>query len=144
MDWLKKYKLHFERFLIFNSEDKLLFFESWIEILKVIVILRTPYRQRLFNRNKNCKKYSNDPTDLNHMTLFLDRAANYHIKHVTCLERVLALQSMVIKRGSFVKVNIGVKGNGADFEAHAWIDEYHTGNTTNEFSELIPVNEHKR
>jgi len=127
-----------------DSKNKHLFIESWFELFKVIVLLRTPYRQHLFHRNEIGMKNTSIAMDLNHLIFFLERAANHHIKQVTCLESVLALQSMVIKRGYFVKVNIGVKGHGADFEAHAWVAQDHAGEVINEFSELTPVNEYRK
>lgn len=144
MDWLKKYKLIFEHFLKLKTDDKLLVVESWFELLKVIILLRTPLRRRFFEQNETNLKEVKPDLDLDHLITFLEKAAAHHIKHITCLECILALQSMVIRRGGYVKVNIGVKGHGKDFEAHAWLDEDLSETLKNEFSVLIPVNDDRR
>ena len=42
--------------------------------------------------------------------------------HPTCLEQAVVLQAWRARAGDVRDVVIGVRGNGDDFEAHAWLD----------------------
>ena len=122
MVWLKKYSKAINDFYRLSLDDKFLIMESWFELLRVIILLRTPFRVRFFKQHGSGQSSGGRDIEILNIKRLLQNAASYHIKHITCLEYAVALQNILNRRGFNVKVNIGVKGAGSNFEAHAWID----------------------
>jgi len=122
MVWLKRYNKAINGFSRLSLDDKFLIIESWFELLKVIILLRTPFRVKFFRQHGSSQYSGGRDIEISHIYQLLEKAASCHIKHISCLEYAAALQNILNRRGFNVKVNIGVKGTGEDFEAHAWID----------------------
>ncbi|MBC7260571.1 MAG: lasso peptide biosynthesis B2 protein [Chloroflexi bacterium] len=49
-------------------------------------------------------------------------AARYHLYPMRCLPRALALQWLLNKQGIRTELRIGVRKEGAQFSAHAWLE----------------------
>jgi len=146
MVWFKKYSRTLTGFIALSTQDKLLIAESWLALLKVIVFLRTPLRARCFSQEENIQPSVGRENEILYTKELLQKAASHHIKSISCLEHAVALRNMLRRRGINVKVNIGVKGKGDSFEAHAWLDSlaHPEDPQSNEYSILHPINKDRR
>lgn len=115
----------FKKFLSLTWADKWLALETWGEILRIMILLRSPLRPRLF---KSAHMVTSDiviaPAELEAKLALVQSVCRYHIKSVTCLERVLATQAVFGRRHIPLEVQIGVAKSEIGLDAHAWLT-YH-------------------
>ncbi len=126
------------KFFSLNLNDKLLVLRSWLDILWVIVLIRTALRTSLFRNPETTSLKEFDPSEIKHLTYLFDMAASHHIKNLTCLERSIALGRLLAHKGLETKLRIGVEKNGSILDAHAWIESPYEipGNETKGYEPL--------
>lgn len=122
MGWLNKFFNLLNALAKLSTKEKFLVIEAWMELLRVVLILRTPMRLRLFESNIVSKKSSGGKTDSIQIASLVNAVASHHIKKITCLERVIALQKILGRRGLPTHLCIGVGTNKEQFDAHAWLE----------------------
>ena len=76
------------------------------------------------------------------------RMASHCFWRPTCLPQALAT-SWILRRSNIpVSLQLGVRGSGANFEAHAWVEVFEQiiigGQTRHEYLVLNPVNEQNK
>jgi len=125
--------------------------EAWILLLGFRVALRTrsfPAVERWARVpiDAEAAKQKNLQSDWPRLAWCVDAAANNHLFPMQCLERSLTRQRMLRKRGLDAELKIGVQKQGAELEAHAWLEL--TGKPLNEpeaigerFLPLLPDSE---
>ncbi len=64
----------------------------------------------------------------------VNAAANHHLRKPTCLRRSLTLKCMLQRRGIPADLRIGIRKNGTQIAAHAWIE--HTGTVINDSPDI--------
>jgi hypothetical protein len=96
--------------------------EAWWELLVVSVWLRTPLRRHLLEPALRAQALDRRPPVADPLADAVARASACHLKPMTCLERALALQRLLLRRGAPVKLRIGVRREGEALEAHAWLE----------------------
>lgn len=74
---------------------------------------------------------------------WVDAAARYHPLRTRCLHRSLALKWMLAGRGIDADLRIGVRREGEELAAHAWLERDgvrlgSTGRTAEAFAPLAP------
>ena len=52
----------------------------------------------------------------------VNAAANHHLRKPTCLRRSLSLKQMLQRRKIPATLHIGIKKNGREVDAHAWVE----------------------
>ena len=141
MAWLKKSFSLINIFIKLPRKDKWLVIESWLEILRAVVFLRSPWRMALFHSSLPLQKYSVEETDLPRIAALVKGSASHHLKKITCLELAIALQRVLSRRGIYAPLRIGVQKNTARFEAHAWLESalFPLDRESSDFSILYPV-----
>ena len=113
----------FFAFLRLPAREQKLLIECWIELARAAVVTRLRPASICTNAKvafKNLRLVS-DGFALEALLLWVDRAASHHLKHMTCLERAVAGQRVLMRRGWFPLIEIGVRGGHGDWEAHAWL-----------------------
>ncbi|MDD4932946.1 MAG: lasso peptide biosynthesis B2 protein [Methylacidiphilaceae bacterium] len=104
--------------------ERCLVAEAWLRLLWVAAILRTPWRRHLFTLNPLPAEPGLSPIQAQRAAWLVSAAANHHIKPMTCLERALALQWVLARRGCRATLRFGVqKDEKANLAAHAWLEE---------------------
>lgn len=115
----------FKKFLRLAWTDKWLVVETWGEILRIMILLRSPLRPRLFKSAPTMAQHETiSRADLESKLVLIQGVCRYHIKPVTCLERVLATQAVLGRRHIPLEVQIGVAKSEIGLDAHAWLT-YH-------------------
>ena len=122
MGWLNKFFKHLNALAKLSIKEKLLVIEAWVELLRVILILRTPMRLHLFKSSILSQKSAGEKTDSIQVASLVNAVASHHIKKITCLERVIALQKILGRRGLPAHLCIGVGIDREQFDAHAWLE----------------------
>ncbi len=106
--------------------DRLIFLESWGSVLGFWLALRwksfdsLSESQFLIPSKKVVKSASLDFGQ--HVYKLLGWAAQVHIFPMTCLEKSLALNWMLKRRGIQTQVKIGAQKVSAGIAAHAWVE----------------------
>jgi hypothetical protein len=103
-----------------------LFAEAWAELLLCTIMLRSPFRQNFMRRSANTRIKANpDMEIINVLLQEISRASSHHVKSMTCLERSLAAQRTLGRRGFATTIRYGIYKaykNQAALEAHAWLE----------------------
>jgi len=99
-----------------------LLLESWFELLRVAVLLRLPLRARLFEPWAGSRTPGPEGLDPERVAYLVCAAASHHLKRMTCLEKSLALQRVLARRGLRFPLRIGVCREGGILNAHAWLE----------------------
>ena len=106
-----------------------LFCECWIELARAAVLIRV-CPASINARNTQPGTQTADRPSLPVETKrarsilnWVDRAANHHLKHMACLERAVAGQRVMMRRGWSPRIEFGVRKEGKSWEAHAWLSE---------------------
>lgn len=107
--------------------DWLLFFQAWVWLLLFDVGLRVfPFAelQAFARRSAFRLPLPRQQTDvlLRPLIMAVDRARNHHLYRMTCLRRALVLQKMLAQRGIAAELKIGVRKDGGQLGAHAWLE----------------------
>ena len=112
----------FKKFLKLARGDKWFVMETWGEILRVMIWLRSPLRPRLFTRmSVDLAEQTLPIEDFQPKLALIEQVSRHHIKRVTCLERVLATQIVLARRHIHLDVQFGVAQSESGFDAHAWL-----------------------
>ena len=122
MAWLKKLVERVRAFWQLNQREKRLFLEAWVELLRVVVVLRTTMRLRLFDRMNAPGRKEKGAISASKIAEIVEKASAHHIKRTTCLERAITLQRVLKRRGHDAPLRIGVSSASNNFEAHAWLE----------------------
>ena len=123
MVWLKKLNSYIQVLFGLTVAEKLFFIEAWLQALWVIIILRSPFRLRLFASSEPISNPNLGKVDLPHLLSLVDLAGSCHLKSLTCLERTLTAHRMLRRRGVVTHVCIGVRKElGDQLDAHAWLE----------------------
>jgi hypothetical protein len=62
------------------------------------------------------------PALVRRVVRFTDLAARHHLRPMSCLRRALAMQRLLAERGVVTQLRIGVRKDGKEFGAHAWLE----------------------
>jgi hypothetical protein len=113
--------------LSFSARDWLLFIQAWSLLLIVDIALRTlPFRKvQHWIASAHPMKGANEDqalTAIQRSSLFLDRAARYHLYPMTCLRRALGLHWLLSKQGIHADLHFGVRREQGKLQAHAWLE----------------------
>lgn len=63
-----------------------------------------------------------DPDTVQSIARMMKVAARYSLRHATCLERSLVLWWLLRRRGIGANIQIGVRKDSDQIEAHAWVE----------------------
>lgn len=100
--------------------------EAWAFLLLVGVALRClplAQVQRLCARLAGLPRRRPAPgARLGRLVHLIELAARNHLCRIRCLERALALQALLERRGVASELRIGVRREGARLAAHAWLE----------------------
>lgn len=142
MALLKRYRDIVNRFFGLPREDKVLLGESWIELLRSIIVLRTPWRMRELAGGGDDSYDGRRDREISHIEDILGFAASHHIKNISCLESSLALRNILRKRGINLTLEIGVNRDDNGLGAHAWLGRGRgaCSNEGSDYSKLKSVN----
>ncbi len=113
------------RFLALGSEDRRTLLQAWCFLLLADVRLRRhSYRQ--VQAGLAQRRSGRAPGDavavIRRVARLTDLAARHHLRPMTCLRRALATQRLLAERGIVTQLRIGVRKDGEEFGAHAWLE----------------------
>lgn len=103
------------------------FFQAWFWLLFFDVALRLrPFPELQAFASRRAFRPTPAPARVQRLLrllpLAVDRARVRHLRPMTCLRRSLALQKMFAQKGVPVELRIGVRKEGGQFSAHAWLE----------------------
>jgi len=101
--------------------DARLLTESWFELIRAMIAIRLHPSLVASDRHIPVGRRPLASPSVDEVCLWVARAAAHHIKRVTCLERAVAAQRMLRRRGFPADLHIGVRPVPPGFEAHAWL-----------------------
>jgi hypothetical protein len=114
-----------DRFVRLPARDKALLVECWWELAVAAVAIRIRPRMLAVLAREGSPRGAVDTqgTDVDPRRLLesVDRAASHHVKPMTCLERAVALQRVLCRRGVGARLEIGARKSQSGWEAHAWV-----------------------
>ncbi len=98
--------------------------ECWLELARASALVRL-FPSRMAISPSPCATAVSDVDDAlrtaEKLCMWVDRAASRHVKHMTCLERAVAAQRVLARRGLRTELQIGVRREAEAWEAHAWL-----------------------
>ena len=103
-----------------TAADAVLAAQAWMELLRAAVLLRTPWRGRLFR--DHAMSNAGGRGDANRIQHLLNLAGAHHLKPMNCLERSIALRQLLLRHGIAAELRIGVRKHGDQLEGHAWVE----------------------
>lgn len=122
------------------SKKVVLLVEALWMLLKADVLARAGYtalsRQMKVALVPNLR--ANGSADIQSLVAAVRRACRYYPKTPACLQRSIALTSMLRKRGIAADLQIGVKQS--PFQSHAWVEV--DGRVINDVQEVREMYEH--
>ncbi|HEX3531555.1 MAG TPA: lasso peptide biosynthesis B2 protein [Thermoanaerobaculia bacterium] len=113
------------RWLASSPQERRLLLEAWWLLLLAGAALRLLPLRRVQDvlRPRLASSPSRQPeVTVERMARLVDRAARHHVRRTACLERSLALQVLLARRGCSSELKIGVRRDGETLHAHAWIE----------------------
>lgn len=106
-----------------GPRDWLLIAEAWIELARAGILLRIDsaraVRGALATRPHTGAEEHDLPPQLLEMFLV---AARFHVFHLNCLPKALALKKMLERRRFVPTLRIGARKEGGKLLGHAWIE----------------------
>lgn len=141
------FKARLRRLRALSAPDRSLLLRAWAALLIIDLGLRTlgyaGLRRRLERRWPPTAKPAGDPDSL---ARTVDRAARHHLYPMRCLQRSLALEHLLRKRGHAAGIRFGVRRIGArnELSAHAWVEVDgrplgEPGEIEGRFARLVPA-----
>ncbi len=132
MDYCRWMKHKLVKALSLSRGEWWLLTRAWVLLLLVDVGLRS--RMMSFRRLQKIlapKSLTMDKSQpevargtIRRLRRWVDTAARYHLYPMTCLRRSLVLQRLLGKQGIAAELQIGVRKEDENLNAHAWL-EYH-------------------
>ena len=126
------------QYLGLGKGDRRLLVECWWELLLAAI------RVRLFPHWLSAPRNPGPPTSsysVPNILRYVNVAASRHFKHMSCLERAVAGQRVLMRHGWPSQIEIGVRREAGTLEAHAWLcvsgERYDT--RADEFVPMRPV-----
>jgi hypothetical protein len=105
-----------------TTRDMALLVECWLELLvATVAIRRRPGMLRSLVQEPPAEGTRASEVELRQLLKWVDRAASLHFKHMTCLERAVALQRVLTRRGVAARLEIGARKCESEWETHAWV-----------------------
>jgi hypothetical protein len=101
--------------------ETLIIAEAWFAMLWISAVLRTRWRKLLFMHGGSAESKLSE-IEVRRAAKLVQGVANHSIKPMSCLERALTLQYILGRRGCCTDLRVGVQKNGANLEAHAWLE----------------------
>jgi len=108
----------------FSGPDWGTFFQAWVLLLAVDLGLRLlpfPWLQS-FARRVRQRQVANEAGTVQRMQRLVDIAARNHLYPMGCLRKSLVLQRLLGRRGIATELRIGVRKEGSELKAHAWLE----------------------
>jgi hypothetical protein len=101
----------------------LLMAEAWWELLRARVRILVPSGRAKWLRNVlRISSGRHDPLAIDKLTVAVNRASQYHVRPMRCLDRSLAIVCMLRRRGIATALKIGCRRQGEVLDFHAWMD----------------------
>lgn len=108
-----------------SVKDLCLLGQAWIVLLWTDLLLRVlplpRVQQILAGMLRPGQRVAGDCPS-SRMARLVDVAARHHILPVSCLQRSLALQALLLRQGLDTELKIGVRKLHGSFYAHAWLE----------------------
>ncbi|MCF6354608.1 MAG: lasso peptide biosynthesis B2 protein [Candidatus Polarisedimenticolaceae bacterium] len=97
--------------------------EAWLTLTWVdFVVSFLPYRWWKSWLLTQPEAKTNQTASFEHLVWSVNAAANHHLRKPTCLRRSLTLKHMLQRQNISAILRIGIKRNGVEVDAHAWIE----------------------
>lgn len=124
MGWLSRIKRAVSVFWALPVSAKALVFETWVESVRVMIVLRSPWWRRLLDASVSNESQSMvNESRIEEIALLANRTMSSPLLRMSCLERSLSLQTILRRRGVFASLVIGARPEENErIAAHAWLD----------------------
>lgn len=112
-------------FLALDAASRRLFLRAWWLLLCAEIGLRTTSlercERRLLAREEGALQAATalPPQEI---ARWVQAAARHHLLPMTCLRRALVLKTLLVARGTAAELVLGVRREGAELLAHAWVE----------------------
>ncbi len=98
------------------------FVEAWLELARVDLAIRfLPYRRWRHWLESEGEVRPSSAAPVAFCVRAVERAARRHYADMNCLRRSLALRRLLARRGVPSRLHLGVRPQGGEIEAHAWV-----------------------
>jgi hypothetical protein len=106
-----------------SPEERLLLGKAWLLLLGVMMALRVlplPMLQSLLKRPASGQ--ANFAIRADRLAWLVGVAARRHLWSVSCLEKSLVLETLLVRYGFSPELKIGVRREDGVLQAHAWVE----------------------
>jgi hypothetical protein len=124
----KNVRRHLRRMLLLSPEDRMALFAAFVRLGVVDIALRLAGSRALAGRRQPSPEPRGralsdaDWRVARRCAYWIDVAARHHVAHPRCLQRSLALHHWLQQQGLPSALRIGVRKEGAELKAHAWVE----------------------
>jgi hypothetical protein len=127
-----------------SPEERFLLGRAWLLLLGITIALRVlplPRIQSLLRRPRSGQ--ANSTIKAERLAWIVGVAARRHLWSVSCLEKSLVLEALLVRYGFSPELKIGVRREDGVLQAHAWVEvEGHpVGESPNLHRRFLPVHE---
>jgi hypothetical protein len=122
---LSSWKTRVRRWRDLPSNEQKIFLQAGVLFALLQVILRVAGFRRVYAWLAQSKRapFLPDPSVLQATVQMVDLAAHYSPFRPNCLVRSLTLWWLLLRQGVDSDLRIGVRKQGEEFTAHAWVEE---------------------
>lgn len=116
------------RLVAISASERRLLVRAFAALTATDLALHTYGFQRLMQRARAAgaaKAHAPGQTDLERAATYahwLEIASRYHLGRVRCLHRSITLHSWLVREGIASQIRLGVRKEGAELKAHAWVE----------------------
>ncbi len=124
MGWLSRLRRAIQVFWTLPPDDKSLVIETCAESARVMIVLRTPWWRRLLRQpGSDGIQATVEEARIGEIAALANRTMSSPPFQMSCLERSIALQKLLRRRGVYADLVFGVRQEKNDrIAAHAWLD----------------------
>lgn len=105
-----------------EREDRGSFVRAWTYLLLADLSLRVLPVTRVEALMRRLGGRSRSAAEPCRLARLVGAAARHHLWSMTCLPRSLALQALLRRHGIEADLRIGVRREGGELQAHAWVE----------------------
>src|SRR5207248_2759718 len=111
-----------------SPAERLLLMRAFAALTATDVALHTSSFQRLIERARSTgasRRHPAMPAEFERAADYahwLEVASRYHLVRARCLHRSITLHSWLLREGLASELRLGVRKEGAELKAHAWVE----------------------